>query len=233
MGVGTRILGVAVLIALSVFQIYLRHSRWQSRHRGLSGRAGALAEWNAARSQESFFRSGSAPRAAAAALPMGVGAGSAGASSACLPVPRDPNNPRRPFIASVSPILPEPRQTIVIKGTGFGDVQPGTEARPDGSVVTLACNTSGPSLSIRDRGHGSHSWSSGRRTCDNIDAIGVRLVSWKDTEIVLAGFGAALGPEPGYGWHIGAGDPIEVMVMGPGEAGEGVCRTSVVSGQSR
>jgi hypothetical protein len=60
-------------------------------------------------------------------------------------------------------------------------------------------------------------------TIGNRDAIGIKLVSWNDSEIVLAGFGSALGTR----WEIAPGDPIEIIVYGPNNS-EGVKFETVV-----
>ena len=62
---------------------------------------------------------------------------------------------------------------------------------------------SGRPSSFRSRGRGPDNWEAGLATAGNSDAIGVKLVSWTDTNITLAGFGAALGDEQNDGnWKI-------------------------------
>jgi hypothetical protein len=124
-------------------------------------------------------------------------------------------------IQSVTPIHAVDSQTIVITGTGFGPTFPGTQSIGDGSVDTLGCGTTLPSMAIWDNGSGSDSWAAGRVSCTNFDAIGLHIQSWSDTQIVLSGFGSALGtPGEGQSWNIAPGDPLVVVVFGPNNSGQ-------------
>jgi hypothetical protein len=135
----------------------------------------------------------------------------------------------QPLIKSVSPIIPHRFQTIVIAGTNFG-AAPQTQILVDGSVDTLDCNTSTPSLAVRDKGIGKRSWAAGRKTCNNFAEIGIQLISWTDTQIVLGGFGSALGGNVGDAKYLmDAGDPIEIVVTVPHHGTDAVYETSVVS----
>lgn len=135
-----------------------------------------------------------------------------------------------PFITSVTPILGQDTQGIVIDGAGFGSTPPQTTSLSDGSVDTLACNTSTPSLAIRDGGSGVDMWSAGRDTCTNTDAIGLSIVSWSDTQIVLKGFGSALGNASNpSGYNISATDPLSVVVFGPNNSGGATYNLQVAS----
>ena len=139
------------------------------------------------------------------------------------------NKPPQPVITSVTPILAQTSQTIVISGGGFGNTPPQTVALSDGSVDTVGCNTTTPSLVISDSGGGKDTWAAGHQTCNNSDAIGVYLVSWTDSQIVLSGFGSALGTTSSSPYLIAAGDPIAIAVTGPNGAGNGVWNTTAVS----
>ncbi len=120
-----------------------------------------------------------------------------------------------PVITRVSPILPRRNQTIVIEGNGFGNSPP--KLVPVGDAVdTDARNGRRPTLAVRNRGRGADDWQAGLASDGGANAIGVKLVSWTDTNITLAGFGDALGDEQNDGnWKIAAGDPIEITVFGP------------------
>jgi|SRR5579864_612675 len=124
-------------------------------------------------------------------------------------------------IQSVTPIQAIDSQAIVITGAGFGATFPGTQPIGDGSVDTLGCDTTLPSMAIRDGGSGSDSWAAGRENCTNFDEIGLQIQSWSDTKIVLSGFGSALGTpgKPGT-WNIAPGDPLVVVVFGPNNSGQ-------------
>jgi hypothetical protein len=167
------------------------------------------------------------------------------------------NAPPLPVITSVTPILAQTSQTIVISGSGFGNTPPQTVTLADGSVDTVACNTTTPSLVISDSGGGNDNWSAGQQTCSNTDPVGVYLVSWTDSQIVLSGFGSALGAASssqgagsgsalrksssslhGVGspldatssspYQIAPGDPISINVTGPNGAGNVVQNTAAL-----
>jgi hypothetical protein len=115
-------------------------------------------------------------------------------------------------ISSVSPIVATRLQTIRISGTGFGDVLPQTVSLGDGSVETVKSNTT-PSMAIFDNGTGSNSWIAGFTDNSTIfSIIGLILVSWSDTEIVLGGFGNSLGINGQGTYNIAVGDPLQIDV---------------------
>jgi len=99
-------------------------------------------------------------------------------------------------IDSVTPILPQPRQKIVIKGIGFG-------------LHVRYFRTDSPYLSIRDKTLG---WAAGRLIPQNWDAVMVDVESWTDTEIVVSGFSGDYGRN---GWKLNPGDMVEVAVWNP------------------
>ena len=125
-------------------------------------------------------------------------------------------------ISSVSNISANCNQTIVIKGTGFGNTQPYTISLGDGSVNTLGGGST-PVIQVHDDGWCG--WEAGTQDGPNTgaDLIGVILVSWSDTQIVLDGFGSALVTNGQY--RIVDGDPIRVVVITP--AGEATYETKV------
>jgi hypothetical protein len=92
-----------------------------------------------------------------------------------------------PVIASVSPIAPQPVQTILIKGNGFGTVAPYT-------------NGNSPYLAI-----GTASMEAGHEG----DAVTLNVARWTDTEIEVTGFSGAYGMGT---WVLNAGDHITVRV---------------------
>jgi hypothetical protein len=96
----------------------------------------------------------------------------------------------------------------------------------DGSVDTVRCDTTKPSLAISDSGSWKDTWAAGHETCNKLDPIGVYLVSWTDTRIVPSGFGSALGTTRSGAYRIAAGDPITIDVTGPNGAGDGVYDTT-------
>jgi hypothetical protein len=122
-------------------------------------------------------------------------------------------NPSGPVISSVSAIAATRLQTITIDGSGFGNTQPQTVPAydSDGSVDTVV-SSSTPCMDICDKG-----WAAGMQNASNgvHCAIGLYLVDWSDTEIVLGGFGSALNTNGQGPWNIAPGDPLIVGVFTP------------------
>lgn len=102
----------------------------------------------------------------------------------------------RPVVTSVTPILPQPHQTIVIQGRGFGN-------------HTYFANTDTPYLAIRDR---SARWAAGRIIPGNWDEVMLDVTRWTDTDIIVGGFCGKYGNK---GWRLRPGDEIEVAVWNP------------------
>lgn len=115
--------------------------------------------------------------------------------------------PTGPVISSVSPITATNLQTIRIYGSGFGNTQPQTVSLGDGSLDTVNSSTT-PSIVFDDSGKWGAGWIALGVNC----AIGIYLNSWSDNEIVLGGFGTALGTN---GWNIAPGDSLDVKVFTP------------------
>jgi hypothetical protein len=132
-----------------------------------------------------------------------------------------PFSPPQPVIQSVTTIVAQPTQGVVITGRGFGNTPPQTVTVGDGSVDTLACNVTTPALAIHDNGAGPDAWDAGQDTCTGgPDHIGINIVSWSDTEVVLNGFGSALGSASNPGtFNIAPGDSLTVEVFGPNNSG--------------
>lgn len=102
----------------------------------------------------------------------------------------------RPVITSVTPILPQPSQTIVIQGHGLGSYTNFT-----------ALDT--PYLAIRDQ---TAHWAAGRIMERNWDEITLSVARWLNSEIIVTGF---YGPYGQNGWKLSPGDEIEVAVWNP------------------
>ena len=123
-----------------------------------------------------------------------------------------------PVITSVTPITATRLQTIVITGSGFGDIQPVLMTLGDGSVNTVGSGKNMPGdgtpvLKIEDLAR--NEWTAGVRDSPSSGAcaIGLYLEKWSDTEIVLGGFGTALSTSPDAHWTIQVGDPLLVRVF--------------------
>jgi DNA-binding winged helix-turn-helix (wHTH) protein len=101
-----------------------------------------------------------------------------------------------PVISLVTPILPQPNQTILIRGHGLGR-------------YTSFTNVDTPFLAIRDQTAG---WTAGRIFDRNYDEVTLTVASWTDSEIVVTGFGSAY--SRGF-WKLNAGDEIQVAVYNP------------------
>lgn len=101
-----------------------------------------------------------------------------------------------PAIASVTPIVPESTQRIVITGSGFGIQAP--YERLDTPFIAIR-NITGQ-------------WSAGRITPENADAVTLTVTNWTDSQITVEGFSGAFGRESK---KFSAGDEIEVAVWNP------------------
>jgi hypothetical protein len=119
-------------------------------------------------------------------------------------------------IDSVSRINSDIRQTITLTGSGFG-TDPQVVPLAGGSEDTLTCDVNTPALAVQDNGAGTDSWTAGLSGCSGTDGIGIDIVSWTNTQIVLGGFGSNIGnsTDPSPNWNINMGDPISIVVYGP------------------
>ncbi|MGA2680593.1 MAG: hypothetical protein ABSF44_02205 [Candidatus Bathyarchaeia archaeon] len=119
-----------------------------------------------------------------------------------------------PEITSVSLICAAQSQTITIQGNGFGDIQPQLMSLGDGSVDTV-WGGSTPSIVVLDERNllsagAAGAWSG--FTNGPPDLIGVILVSWNDTRIVLGGFGSGLGSQ--FSWsEVLKGDALQIQIQ--------------------
>jgi hypothetical protein len=131
--------------------------------------------------------------------------------------PVNSSSPIAPEITSVTPISAEQSQTITIQGNGFGDIQPWLTTLGDGSVDTVwgGCT---PSIVVYDRSNllsagAAGDWSG--FTNGPPDLIGIVLVSWTNTQIVLAGFGSGLGSQ--FSWsQVMKGDALQIQIQTAG-----------------
>jgi len=101
-----------------------------------------------------------------------------------------------PEIATVTPILPQARQRIVIKGRGFG-------------LHVPYAHTDSPFLAVWDD---TAHWAAGRIIPQNYDDVMVDVESWTDTEIVVSGFSGDYGRN---GWKLVPGDSLEIAIWNP------------------
>jgi hypothetical protein len=119
-----------------------------------------------------------------------------------------------PEITSVSPINAAQSQTIIIQGNGFGDIQPQLMSLGDGSVNTVWGGSS-PSIVVLDERNLLSAGAAGEWsgfTNGPPDLIGVILVSWNDTRIVLDGFGSGLGSQ--FSWsEVLKGDALQIQIQ--------------------
>jgi excisionase family DNA binding protein len=103
---------------------------------------------------------------------------------------------REPEISSVTPILPRPDQTIIIKGHDLGWY-----------TAFNALDT--PFLAIRNN---TAHWAAGRIIDLNPDDVTLSVAKWDDSEIVITGFSGKYGQG---NWKLQPGDEIEVAVWNP------------------
>lgn len=101
-----------------------------------------------------------------------------------------------PVITYVSPIRPQPDQTIVIRGRNLGTYAP-------------YAHTDSPWLAIRDN---TVHWAAGRIMPRNFDDVMLTVASWKNSEIIVTGFTGMYGDGA---WKLNSGDAIEIAVWNP------------------
>ena len=124
------------------------------------------------------------------------------------------STPNQPQITSVSPICSAQSQTIIIQGRGLGDIQPELTSLGDGSVDTV-WGGSTPSIVVEDERNllsagAAGDWSG--FTNGPPDLIGITLVSWNGTCVVLSGFGSGLGSQ--FSWsEVSKGDPLQIQIQ--------------------
>lgn len=133
-------------------------------------------------------------------------------------------------ISHVSQLTTNTHDLIYIEGNGFGDTYPQTTQLSDGSVLTKGCGSNTPSIAILDKGSGNDTWPAGWY-CNQVypGGIGLYIAKWSNTEIVLNGFGSALGINNLKSWNINSGDPITIAVFGPNQQGKATYQLTVIS----
>jgi hypothetical protein len=104
-----------------------------------------------------------------------------------------------PHIFSVTPIFPQARQRIIIRGRGFG-------------LHVAYAHTDSPFLAIRDL---TANWAAGRTIPQNTDDVSVDVENWTDVEIVISGFSGEYGLNE---WKLTTGDELEIAVWNPQSA---------------
>jgi len=109
---------------------------------------------------------------------------------ALLPGACEKAPPGPPAITSVSTFYPQPNQTIIIKGHGFGTHQP---FNGDVPVFQISDKTT-------DWNAGNNRWSA--------DLVTVDVSGWTDDEIDVRGFTGSYGG----GWIFAPGDKVEIDV---------------------
>ena len=90
-------------------------------------------------------------------------------------------------------------------------------------------------MRIDNLGEGRHKWIAGRGGPLNYCAISLRLASWTDNRIVLAGFAGPLGTNCTEEYQIAPGDRLRIIVWGPknkcGPGGPEQCPDEVKAGR--
>jgi DNA-binding winged helix-turn-helix (wHTH) protein len=120
-----------------------------------------------------------------------------------------------PEISSVTSILPQPRQRIVIKGRDFG-------------LHVPYAHTDSPDLAVRDK---TAHWAAGRMIPQNWDQVMLDVEGWTDTEIVVSGFSGDYGLE---GLRLTPGDKLEIAVWNPQSGvGPALYLVTVISARTR
>lgn len=114
----------------------------------------------------------------------------------------------KPFITSISSMLPTKNQTILIYGSGFGS-QSGYTNR-DNPYILVHDITRG-----WNAGYASGNVLLARQVRDS-DQITLNIDSWTDSKIVVTGFAGAYGG----GWSLHDKDKVEILIWNP-QTGEG------------
>jgi len=137
---------------------------------------------------------------------------SSGSAAQLLPASTDDSKPE---IYSVTPIIPQARQRIVIQGRGFG-------------LHVPYAHSDSPYLAVRDD---TAHWAAGRLVPHNWDEVMLDVESWADNEIVISGFSGDYGLK---GWKLSEGDELEVAVWNPQNgAGPARYRLAVILQKAR
>lgn len=143
---------------------------------------------------------------------------------------------RRPTrIQRISRIYAAPDQGIIIEGGGFGPPPKTILITPEGGGVDTFAENYSPSIRIDDLGDGAHHWIAGRAGPLNHCDVTLKLASWTDKRIVLAGFAGPLGTSCKDKYQIAPGDKLQIIVWGPqnrcGPLGPSQCPEEVKAGR--
>jgi hypothetical protein len=129
-----------------------------------------------------------------------------------------------PVINSITNIYATDEQNIYINGTGFGTNPELVPAEFGNSGCDTVYSNNSPSFAIMDnyKGNGlfdaSCNWQAGFDNPNSFfsDCIGVFIKSWNNTNIILTGFGNALGNSTNPStWAISPGNEITVIIDNP------------------
>lgn len=108
-------------------------------------------------------------------------------------------------------------QTIQIQGGGFGNT-PSLEPVGVGPFFDTELAAGAPAISITDYAPGGRAeWSGGLGN----DAVGIRILSWSNTKIVIGGFSPNVGPGLDFPntYPMNPGDQVSFTVYGPNQSG--------------
>ena len=113
---------------------------------------------------------------------------------------------------------------VDIRGTGFGT---GPQWQNGFTATDTVKSNLSPSLGICDTNQG---WSAVGKYSGSVnvgsgcsvsgyDYVGVVLVSWTNTDIILNGYGSAIPGSSSHAFHIHSGDKLAFVVFGPNNSG--------------
>ena len=141
----------------------------------------------------------------------------------------------RTRIHRVSHIYADSNQGIIIEGEGFGPPPKTILITPEGGGVDTFADNYSTSVRIDDLGDGAHHWIAGRAGPLNYCDITVKLASWTDNRIVIAGFAGPLGTSCKDQYQIAPGDRLQIIIWGPqnrcGPAGPAQCPDEIKAGR--
>lgn len=118
-------------------------------------------------------------------------------------------------IQRVSAIYASTTMSIIIDGEGFGPPPKTILITPDSGGVDTFADSYLTSIRIDNLGDGPHHWIAGRAGPLNYCDITLKLASWTDNRIVLAGFAGPLGTTCKDQYQIAPGDKLQIIVWGP------------------
>lgn len=138
-------------------------------------------------------------------------------------------------IQRVSAIHASTTMSIIIDGKGFGPPPKTILITPDSGGVDTFADSYLTSIRIDNLGEGPHHWIAGRAGPLNYCDITLKLASWTDNRIVLAGFAGPLGTSCKDQYQIAPGDKLQIIVWGPqnrcGPGGPSQCPEEIKVGR--